>query len=91
MVAQADAIFAMDRLNRAELVGRYPEARHKVFLLGAWGGARGGRREEIRDPFLGDEDDVVRCYERLGGAVDAVARALGGREGLRKGGATACA
>ena len=37
LIEHADAIFVMDYLNEARLLGQYPAARGKVFLLGAYG------------------------------------------------------
>jgi len=63
-VSQADAIFAMDFQNKAELLARFPEAELKIFMLSAY--ARGSQRgREIPDPYFGDEDTVRRCYALL--------------------------
>jgi protein-tyrosine-phosphatase/glycosyltransferase involved in cell wall biosynthesis len=61
----ADLVFAMDTLNQAEILGRYPEAADKVFLVGAGGPARRRRPVEIDDPFTGDVEDIRRCYRLL--------------------------
>jgi protein-tyrosine-phosphatase/predicted ATP-grasp superfamily ATP-dependent carboligase len=76
MVERADAIFVMDRLNEAKLLGRFPQAKGKVWLLGA--GEAGGERGEIDivDPYDGGTEDVRRCYERLAGCVQRLADVL---------------
>jgi sugar transferase (PEP-CTERM/EpsH1 system associated) len=85
LVRRADLIFAMDTLNQAEILARYPEAAGKVFLLGAGASARRGRPAEIADPFAGDLDDVRRCYRLVEAGVQRlagrVARSMRGRPG----------
>ncbi len=73
-VGQSDLIIAMDALNEAALLARYPGARHKISLLGASAG--NGRGIEFADPFDGDEEDIRRCYALLETAVRAQARTL---------------
>lgn len=64
MVDRADCVFAMDFLNKAELVTKYPEAKNKICLLGAY--ADGERRyREIPDPYLGDLEATKSCYQEL--------------------------
>jgi protein-tyrosine-phosphatase len=64
MVERADCVFAMDFLNKAELVTLYPEAKTKIYLLGAY--ADGHRKyREIADPFLGDLEATKSCYREL--------------------------
>jgi protein-tyrosine-phosphatase/predicted ATP-grasp superfamily ATP-dependent carboligase len=67
MVEQADAIFVMDRMNEAKLLGRFPQAHGKVWLLGACEaeGRRASDSLDIVDPYDGETDDVRRCYDRL--------------------------
>jgi protein-tyrosine-phosphatase len=62
MVAEADAVFAMDRHNQVEFLELYPEAKEKLFMLGAYAVPK---LSEIPDPFVGDEEDVRRCYRDL--------------------------
>jgi protein-tyrosine-phosphatase len=64
MVADADAVFAMDLQNLAELLTHYPQARDKIFMLSAYAeGAEKGR--PIADPYFGDQNETVRCYALL--------------------------
>jgi protein-tyrosine-phosphatase len=64
LVAQADAIFAMDFQNKAELLARFPEFESKILMLSAY--ANGAfRYREIPDPYFGDIDATRRCYEVL--------------------------
>jgi len=62
MVAEADAVFAMDRRNRVEFLMLYPEAEAKLFMLGAYAVPK---LSEIPDPFMGNEEDLRRCYRDL--------------------------
>jgi len=62
MVAEADAVFAMDRRNQVEFLALYPEAEEKLFMLGAYAVPK---LSEIPDPFMGDDEDLRRCYRDL--------------------------
>jgi protein-tyrosine-phosphatase len=68
-VRQADAILAMDALNRAEFLGRYPNAGPKVFMLGSWLDDSRSTQREICDPYDGDDTDILRCFEWLDIAI----------------------
>jgi len=75
MVSKADAIFAMDFQNKAELLNLYPEASAKIFMLSAY--AEGRRRyREIPDPFFGDQDEARRCYALLQTCVHNLVKSL---------------
>lgn len=75
MVEQADAVFAMDFQNKAELLALYPEAKHKIYMLAAY--AEGADRcREIPDPYFGDQDDARRCYRVLQACIDNLAASL---------------
>jgi protein-tyrosine phosphatase len=64
MVQEADAIFAMDFQNKAELLTLYPDSKHKIFLLSAY--LNGSRQYgEIPDPYLGDIETTRNCYRTL--------------------------
>jgi protein-tyrosine-phosphatase len=65
MVADADLIFVMDYQNEARLLNRFPEARHKVFLLKGRADDHRANGFEITDPFEGSMSDVSRCYQIL--------------------------
>jgi len=61
LVTQADAIFAMDFQNRAELLAGFPEFQNKILMLSAY--ADGSFRcREIPDPYFGDIAATRRCY-----------------------------
>ncbi|SRR5712692_2441592 len=64
IVAQADALFAMDFQNKAELLDRFAEARGRIFMLSAYAG-EGQRYREIPDPYFGDQDEARRCFAVL--------------------------
>jgi protein-tyrosine-phosphatase/predicted ATP-grasp superfamily ATP-dependent carboligase len=75
IAAQADAIFAMDFQNKAELLARFPEASDKIFMLSAY--AEGGQRfREIADPYFGDENEVRRCYKVIQTCVHNLIKSL---------------
>lgn len=82
MVNQTDAIFVMDYLNEAGLLGRYPEASDKVFMLGAIEKGRRSQSVEIVDPFTGDIHDIRRCYEVLQSQTHCLAGLLSQRDHL---------
>lgn len=72
MMDQADAVFAMDYQNRVELLSRYPQAKSKILMLGAYGGNECSSLE-IRDPYNGDQQEVRRCYQLLQVCVTKIA------------------
>jgi protein-tyrosine-phosphatase/predicted ATP-grasp superfamily ATP-dependent carboligase len=76
VIRRADVIFVMDFLNEAELLGRYPEAAPKVFLLGENAQRLGSEPAEIKDPYNGDIADIRRCYHRLDGQIRTLATML---------------
>jgi protein-tyrosine-phosphatase len=75
MVAAADAVFAMDFQNLAELLARYPQAREKFRALGHYAGKRAPTRE-IADPYLGNLDTTRACYTMLQTCIRGLAREL---------------
>jgi len=75
MVEEADAIFAMDFQNKAELLTSYPESKGKIFMLGAYIESRADHCE-IPDPFFGDQDEARRCYGVLQTCIDHLTDSL---------------
>jgi protein-tyrosine-phosphatase len=68
LIDHADAVYAMDFQNQAELLAQYPHAAAKIFLLGAY--ADGAlRHDEIPDPYFGDVDSTRECYGVLQSCV----------------------
>ena len=64
MVDQADAIFAMDFQNKAELLTLYPEAVDKIYMLSMY--AEGPWKDrEIPDPYLGNPEVTRYCAGQL--------------------------
>jgi len=64
MVDAADAIFAMDFQNKAELLTLYPDAANRIYMLSAY--AEGAWRcREIPDPYLGDLEVTRHCANQL--------------------------
>lgn len=72
LVAGADLLVVMDRVNLAEARSRHPEARDRVIRLGrlTLGPA------DIPDPYMGTEDDVRAAYHRVGEGVTELIRQL---------------
>jgi len=64
MVKWADILFVMDLQNQAELLEQYPDARHKVLLLGAYASPP-LRHREIADPYFGDIETTRNCFRLL--------------------------
>lgn len=64
MVDQADAMFAMDFQNKAELLTLYPDAAEKIYMLGTY--AEGPWKDrEIPDPYLADLEGTRYCARQL--------------------------
>lgn len=63
MVTKAEVVFAMDYENMVQLRSRYPEAKDKLYMLGAFGGAN--LSPEINDPYYSGEDGTRQCYKML--------------------------
>jgi protein-tyrosine phosphatase len=64
MISDADAIFAMDFQNKAELLAQYPESKDKILMLSAY--APGADRcREIPDPYFSNLSATQQCYSVL--------------------------
>ena len=64
IVDGADAVFAMDFQNKAELLTLYPDAADKIYMLSAY--AEGAWKcREIPDPYLGDLEVTRYCGHQL--------------------------
>ena len=75
MIANADAVFAMDFQNQAELLTHSPQARDKIFLLSNY--AEGKQRgRPIPDPYFGDQDETSGCYTVLQTCVNNLAESI---------------
>jgi protein-tyrosine-phosphatase len=75
-VEQAEVIFVMDFLTEARLLGLYPQARHKVALLGPYAAGEYAQQSEIADPYHGSMTDIRRCYSILDCCIQRLADAL---------------
>lgn len=64
MVDAADAIFAMDFQNKAELLTLYPESADKIYMLSSYAEGEWKYRE-IPDPYLGDLELTRYCARQL--------------------------
>jgi|SRR5215469_3701525 len=74
-VNQADLIFGMDYDNQVQILSRYPQAKNKVFMLGAYAG-EDHRSVEIVDPYHGSLAGTRDCYTILGACVQNLVRSL---------------
>jgi protein-tyrosine-phosphatase len=64
MIDEADAVFAMDFQNKAELLTLYPDAGEKIYMLSAY--AEGPWKDrEIPDPYLADLEGTRYCARQL--------------------------
>ena len=75
MVEQSDVIFTMDFQNQAQLLARYPDARHKVVMLSAYA-EPALRFREIADPYVSDLDGTRQCYRTLQTCIDNLTHSL---------------
>lgn len=75
LLAPYDLVVAMDRLNEARLLHRYPEAAAKVVMLGTFAPRR-LPGDEIPDPFLLDECAIRDCYRTIDACVGQLAKCL---------------
>ena len=75
LIEESDLICVMDHRNEAELVTRYPGATAKTILLGGIDRVA-DQPAAIPDPYMLEGDDVIRVYDRLASAVDALAARL---------------
>ena len=64
MVDSAEAIFAMDFQNKAELLTLYPDAANKIYMMCIYGD-ESWKSREISDPFLGDPEAARDCAKQL--------------------------
>lgn len=76
VVAESDVLFIMDRRNETTVLGRFPEAKDKLVLLGSFLPRLTRHSIFIADPYGGTIDDVKQCYRTIAVAIDAVVRQL---------------
>lgn len=72
----SDLIVVMDRMNVAILAERFPEARARAVLLGAFDPHARRLGAVIADPYGKPLEDVTACYQRLERSVAALADRL---------------
>jgi len=75
MVTKAEVIFAMDYQNMVQLRSRFPEAKNKVFMLGAYADSN-NRSLEISDPYYSGEHGTRQCYKTLEACINNLASSL---------------
>ena len=76
LISTSDAIFVMDYQNEAMLLSKYPEARCKVFLLGACTEKLDLDEWEIADPYGGTTEDIRKCLSLINNRVDQLVKIL---------------
>jgi protein-tyrosine phosphatase len=74
MLQEADAIFAMDFQNKAELLTLYPECKDKIFMLGAC--LPDSNQMEIPDPYFGTVETTLDCYRMLQACIQSLVHDL---------------
>lgn len=75
-VQESDVILAMDLPNVGRILGEWPEAAGKVFLLGGLEPSGRMRLREIHDPVVGTLDDVRQAHDDVLRGVAVAAEAL---------------
>ncbi len=76
LVEGADLILAMDTLNVAQFLVRYPASKNRLYRLGDFCDGSEGRHRDIQDPFGGGLDDVRQCYQTIAQRLSCLATAL---------------
>lgn len=76
LVEASDAIFVMDHQNESMLLMQYPDARNKVFLLGACIAKVPLGKLEIADPYGGTTDEIRACLSCINDRVRELAKLL---------------
>ncbi|MFL6280850.1 MAG: glycosyltransferase [Vicinamibacterales bacterium] len=72
-IAESDVIFVMDISQLITMQRRFPEARHKTFLLTC---LASDTPLEVRDPVDGDEPIFQACFDHISNAVRPIADTL---------------
>jgi protein-tyrosine phosphatase len=72
LMDEADVIFAMDFNNRSEILSRFPAAKKKILMLGAFMGPS-GLGPEIYDPYSMGPEATKHCYRILNTCVGNLA------------------
>ena len=65
LLAETELVLVMEKRHQLDLVGKYPEARGKVFLLGKW------IDEEISDPYQQSPEAYQYVYQQIALACDS--------------------
>jgi protein-tyrosine phosphatase len=76
VVERTDLILAMDTLNVAKFLVRYPAAQSKLLMLGSFCGPTQVSRLDIPDPYNGTRDDIRHCYHTISRRLSSLAQAL---------------
>ena len=80
LIESADIIVAMDYLNAARILTRFPDAAPRLVMLGHF---RDREHDglEISDPYDQPESLAMACFDRIADSVAALARTLDRRHG----------
>lgn len=76
LVDACDAIFVMDHENESMLLSQFPDARNKVFLLGACVEKVPLGKLEIADPYGGTPEEIRACLSCINDQVRGLANLL---------------
>jgi protein-tyrosine-phosphatase len=76
LVHRADVILVMEEVHRAEIVARYPEAREKVHLLGAFSGGGNNGDKNIKDPHGLTDYHYRTCFAEIYLALDGLIKCI---------------
>lgn len=76
LIESSDVIFVMDYQNEAMLLSRYPNARHKIFMLGASIDNLPLAQWEIADPYGKTTNDIRSCLSIIESRVQGLSRIL---------------
>tara|TARA_R110002073_G_scaffold293755_1_gene459381 strand:- start:56 stop:1864 length:1809 start_codon:yes stop_codon:yes gene_type:complete len=76
LINTSDVIFVMDYQNESMLLSQYPDARHKVFLLGACIEKIPISQWEITDPYGKTADDIRKCFSIINDRIEGLVKIL---------------
>jgi protein-tyrosine phosphatase len=71
LIANNDLILVMEQRHLSDLLGQYPQARGKTFLLGKW-----IENTEIPDPYKQSQEAFEHVYQLIEKACSAWAKYL---------------
>ena len=76
LIAAAEVVVVMDHENEADMLARFPEARSRLVMLGAFDPLVGADGLAVSDPYGKGVDQVKACYVRVERCVVGLHQAL---------------